>query len=746
VRSPFRLDELGSLEFQRLCVALLGLELGGFEQRSWGLSLLAADGAPAHDLEGPTLVLVVWERRGAASSIVHRSLRNVVADAFAVWQHPVRSLLLATNAAIESVDVPDGVTARVLGPDRLWALFRSSPSARLRAPSALGVADLDVLVPAEVAQRSTTDIPGAAELAGVFVPTAAYAHALDVVERHHFAVLTGPPEMGKTAIARMIGLATLTNGWEVHECTRPDDLWARFDRGRRQVFIADDAFGSTEYRPEAAERWAVDLDRVLRSMDERHWLLWTSRPAPFKAGLRRLHREHGVERFPQPAEVGIDAAALDVTEKALILFRHAKHAGLSDAAVGAVRLNGWRIVGHEHFTPERIRRFVGSGLPAVTGADEIDVRAIVVAAIREPTEAMASSYRALAPEQRAVLLALLDVPPGPATERELTAAVRRHAPAGLAHPINETVDRLADHFLRHIQPCRVTWVHPSWRDLVIEELADDAEARRRFIGFAGVHGVLLALSTEGGARGERTLPLLASDRDWDAVADRIAVLVSDLDAPEVTVLLGALAEARAAAPGEGDPLATGVLGQLARTWDRSHAAIEIGLLQAWFALSAELTHPPSPPSPALTWFELVPTDSIDLETDVPAFDDWTTLAELLAVHAPDALRTLRFPDDHRHVIRRFVEDIARAVDEDVELPHFEAVVRTLQRLWRLDESAADAYAVAHRLRRDRRLREQLKEPVPQIRPLSRELQRLLDAPLPTRQDARARVERVLRDL
>src|SRR4029078_5451711 len=148
-----------------------------------------------------------------------------------------------------------------------------------------------------------------------FVPTRAYERTLAVLERHHFAVLTGPPEMGKTAIARMIGLALMTEGYELHECMRPDDLWSRLARDRAQVFVADDAFGSTEYRPEAAERWALDLDRILRSMYESRWLLWTSRPAPLKAALRRIHREHCVELFPAPAQVQVDAACLEIAEK-----------------------------------------------------------------------------------------------------------------------------------------------------------------------------------------------------------------------------------------------------------------------------------------------------------------------------------------------------------------------------------------------------------------------------------------------
>src|SRR6185437_13150817 len=72
---------------------------------------------------------------------------------------------------------------------------------------------------------------------------------------------------------------------------------------------------------------------------------------------------------------------------------------------------------------------------------------------------------------------------------------------------------------------RVAWVHPTWRDLVIERLAADAELRHRFLGRCGPHGVVLALSTGGGARGERRLPLLRDDKDWDAVGDRIYALV-----------------------------------------------------------------------------------------------------------------------------------------------------------------------------------------------------------------------------
>src|SRR5581483_8780984 len=160
---------------------------------------------------------------------------------------------------------------------------------------------------------------------------------------------------------------------EAHECTRPDQVWRAFDRERRQLFVADDAFGSTEYRADAAELWARELGRILRVLDDQHWLVWTSRPAPLKAGLRRVQRERGSERFPAPGEILVDASELDLAEKTLILFRHGKSRNADEAARRLVRSAAISIVEHPHFTPERIRRLIADRLgrlvPAATDTE-----------------------------------------------------------------------------------------------------------------------------------------------------------------------------------------------------------------------------------------------------------------------------------------------------------------------------------------------------------------------------------------
>jgi hypothetical protein len=579
----YRLDELGWAQFELVCHELLAAE--GIEALSWAgradeLRTAVTDSLPrSFGLRGPVLVAIAWVRRrpGQAfgdNEIGYRLSRTSSAFGFT-------SVLVLTNDASVT---PDGILRRspisldldpgglhVVGPEWIESLLARYPAVPRLVPSLLGVRDLDGTAGQECAARSSWDLDAGRELARVFVPTRAYRGALEVLERHHFAVLSGPPEMGKTAIARILGLALQVEGWEVHECIRPEQIWRAFDRSREQLFIADDAFGSTEYRPDAAERWSLDLPRILQAVDARHKLVWTSRPAPLKAGLARINREHGVERFPRPAEVNIDAATLDVEEKATMLLRHAKAEGLESRAAAIVWMHSGAIVRHAHFTPERIRRFVATRLRELAQEPRSSlVLPAIAREIAEPTRAMADSFAALEPEHRALLVALVDSPPGPVSTQDLASATRRHAPSGLPCPVNQLVDRLSDHFVRVVPPDSVTWVHPSWRDLVIEETIHDAGARARFLESCSLEGALLALSRGGGETGERRRPFLVTDGDWDRLSQRLYELAFDLADPDVGRLLTALEDgltsAQASEAAEMTALAETVLRAVAAAW------------------------------------------------------------------------------------------------------------------------------------------------------------------------------------
>ena len=694
----YDLDALGWLLFQRLATDAVERELGvpasAWEGDADGVRrALCDDGLRSLGVDGPAVVLMAWIRRRGDGALERQAVEWRVDEATAAAPAD-RRIVLVLNVRAELVRHVG------LGPvlDRGWladAIERAG-ALRLAHPSVLG---LRAGGPAIAHPTPSFDVAEAAELARVFVPVTAHARALQALATHRFAVLTGPPEMGKTAIARMVALALATDGWEAHECIRPEQVWDAWRADRPQVFVADDAFGSTEYRPDAGEHWAREMERLLRALDDRHRLIWTSRPAPLHAALRRIHRERGAERFPRPAHVVVDASALDRAEKALILLRHAKAAGLSGTVVAdLLRGHGDTVVEHPHFTPERIRRLVAGrlvGLDAdprhrratteLAGATGVPtfleiVEAAVRDELREPTPAMAASFRALDPDHRALLVALLDCPPGPVAERDLTAAARRHADGGLPRAPAELMDRLADHFLR-VTDAKVTWVHPSWRDLVIDELVLDRAARRRFLARAELDGVLLALAVAGGQAGDRVLPLLVDDGDWDLLGDRVAALARDSDDHDALRLLATLdvaldAEREPAARSELHALAAVALGAVARRLERAPDPPGVAILAACLRLDDRVPEPDAgriDASLERTWFALMPgTDPPQTDDELRAADDWLWLAEVLAAYRGGELRRLGFPERHAARLRALVtaslagraEDAPRAALRD----------------------------------------------------------------------------------
>jgi hypothetical protein len=218
---------------------------------------------------------------------------------------------------------------------------------------------------------------------------------------------------------------------------------------------------------------------------------------------------------------------------------------------------------------------------------------------------------------------------------------------------------------------RIDWIHPSWRDLVIVHLANDPGARARFLSRCSVHGVLLALSAAGGRDGQRQLPLLITDADWDALDDRVYALAPSLEVADLCALLTSIRQAiKACEPDrariEASALARAVLERLARMWDHSPDPVPLQALDAWFALAADFARDPPPPAaPNLdhTWADLFPAASPDLSdrVDVERYADWLSLAELIREHQPGDLERLRF-DDAFETSNEFLTKIDHAPD------------------------------------------------------------------------------------
>lgn len=624
------------------------------------------------------------------------------------------------------------------------AMLDDSPRVRLSFPEVLGLRDLSALIDQAVRKdlllRSSLTIEIAQELAPSFMATKAYSRALEVLARRGFVVLSGPPEMGKTSIARMIALARLAEGWAVHECREPGELFGLHDAEVPQVFVADDAFGSTEYRPDRGQAWGDDLERVIRLLDERHWLLLTSRPAPLGSALEHLSLQGAAGDFPTPQEVIVDAAALTVPEKAQMLYRHAKARIDEEEGREMIRASARQIVHHRHFTPLRIARLVGEAVPEILAAPAEERAELIAAAVTdglsEPSEGMRKSFRLLPGECKTLLRAMLDCPGGTIELDVLEAAFARHSsgpPRRSAASVAELID---SHFIRigeiasafRGDATMVTWVHPSVRDLVIEELMSDGEARRAFLTASGLDGALLALSSGGGAAGERSLPLLREEADWDGVRAclvRLAEGEDPLRLGRLLVLLADLAQ-RAAQSGEAEAArlretADRGLEALRERWTRDGGPGSAKDLETFFEATRETLPPMSGPDIRGLWNRLLGDlrDSIagaGIEPPLYSGAAWLALAAVMAAEEPRWLGALDFPSSNAQELAAIVGWIEAATltlsgaprlgedeeaDPDEEIPPLDWTdlgVETLKVIAELDEGAHErCHKLAKRL-------------------------------------------------
>jgi hypothetical protein len=207
----------------------------------------------------------------------------------------------------------------------------------------------------------------------------------------------------------------------------------------------------------------------------------------------------------------------------------------------------------------------------------------------------------------------------------------------------------------------VAWVHPTWRDLVIERLAADEELRHRFLAHCGPHGIALALSTQGGTGGERALPLIGADDDWDAIADRIYALAPELEEREAVTVLTAVENLLLALlddcklSGECAALARTAVERFGEVWESAHTSIALPCIDAWLSVAVRLKPQAQPTFLAKTWAELLPVKLPDPDDllELQRFIDWRALCDMVADVSPELLRELGYAVAHEEMLAAF---------------------------------------------------------------------------------------------
>jgi hypothetical protein len=231
-------------------------------------------------------------------------------------------------------------------------------------------------------------------------------------------------------------------------------------------------------------------------------------------------------------------------------------------------------------------------------------------------------------------------------------------------------------------------MHPSWRDMVIEFLVENREARQEFLRKCGVHGLLLALSTGGGKHGLRKFPLLIEPQDWSVFTESASNLISAQTVLEMRSLLKAVLDAlRIEFNGTDHPvvarpplrdLADRVLAACRAKWSREGWAIESTELAAFYQISEFLS--PLPPSPDLTesWqrhrdearSQMEEFDKFQSELVTYDIAEWLDWCSIVSRYEPRFLRQVRFPNEYEVHVEKFLPEL----DERAEwAPDFDSI-------------------------------------------------------------------------
>lgn len=711
----YKIDELGWYQFEQLIQSVLKAQFG-FAIESWGgRGDWGVDAYFEGSLKYPDREIheglfifqmkFVENANSSGAKPEQALLKAVKSEIYKLKNHPDYSWLekvdhyvLVTNAPVspafrDEIKIAfnklfSGVQVHCHGGIDVCDWLDNNPQIRRSFPQLLSLRELDSIlnetVNRHILTRSLSAIEEAKEIVPIFMPTEAYRKVWDTLKKHKFVVIDGPPEVGKTAIALIIALVQVLDKWEAIYCKGPEDVLQIYKPKTKQLFITDDAFGRTEYDPERGKLWERELHHLLRGLDNNHWLILTSRKHILERAYKDMDLQDKAKDFPKPGEVVVDATELSMKEKALILYRHAKAENLLDSAKEIVRRHAKSIIYNPNFTPERIRRFVKEELPDINKKrSERCLNKKILAnkisnAINNPTDRMIKTHDSLPLSHKWLLASFLAIDEssmwrfnGFKKLKEIYEQYRSHSPEENLLGFNDVVDELTEAFIKKISigdKVIVEWIHPSYRDLVIEKVSNDTKMSKRLLEFGSIDIIKLAISDTGGQEGERRLPLLTSNEQWEIFRERCLELVDEITNDDSIISL--LVTLRSSYLNSSEKsterdkisqISKEILERLNNKWNANEKELTPQILDAYFRLSLIVTPLPSSPNVKCSWdstfkkFKKGIKLSKNSAFDIDLFSPWIELLYIIKNNEPRFLKQVSFTEQYREIIKGFIE-------------------------------------------------------------------------------------------
>jgi DNA polymerase III delta prime subunit len=247
-----------------------------------------------------------------------------------------------------------------------------------------------------------------------YVQGQSFEEALDRLQDQNVLLISGPPGIGKTTLARMLVGTSIEAGYEPIEVSGDvDEAWNVWDAEVPQVFLYDDFLGRTMLGALSKNEDSRLLSFIREiASSPRSRLVLTTREYILKEAARTFEafRRHGLptSRFL------LALPSYSPVERARILHNHVWHSELPMAAKEELATDrGYRhIVQHKNFNPRLIEYITGlqTGHPVRLSAGDSWLH-FAVDALDHPEEIWRQAFeRELGETEQQLLLCLITMP------------------------------------------------------------------------------------------------------------------------------------------------------------------------------------------------------------------------------------------------------------------------------------------------------------------------------------------------